>query len=695
MSFLNGNNSDFVSARITKRGRSSIAKGDFKISFFQVGDSEFDYSTPFNVLDGVSNNPYQKVFSPFDNEPGVKYPYKLDNTETSTTYGVPIQNSISEPIRNVMGPSGFVTRYTPFNGDECLGTVIKCYTETIDIPTTFIGTNTVDVSDGTLFQDTDYVTLTLGEFVCSDPTLSGISNSFVYKITDIQTNTLYLDRNLPILTGLTGNGQIICNSCQNEDPDVCLPQSNPTEQLDPWTLNIVWGDNPIGYTGLTQNNLTGYTSNKFISTKQFLGYTTSSGQTINSGTTYTNSFNETIYVTPEEQRCIAVIHFSELGTVTDPERFYKFDDYISTNNVENDAIFENDEDLNVTDLEYFEVYIPLIYYHRNTGTTIGATFHMDDTDYTISTPTGITDGRMSLIFRYLLDENDNRVGKIFYNNKVIVFDDQELVALLDFRTNRRYTLDSPKAFIVPSDLTPANSLISGSSEQTFWITYTFTNDDLGLNGLPCNYYTKVTTQQNQDECAVSIASNIGVKFGSESFQHMKTTLSDIKNGFVGTNFKILIQETQPNEYPSPEYWKEIDFTTEAGGNGINFLDPNDIREITFLIDKNDFDSASFYVLDTYMGNGYFDGTVKFGDEQPFPGSVSVVRATDLQVMNFQINLPSSQFTETQNPTYTIGKDKKITDVTLLNNNKEVLVVGKMSKPLTRVGSQVISVKLDF
>jgi MFS family permease len=52
MSFLSNNNSEFLSARITKKGRNSIAKGDFNISYFQVGDSEFDYNNPFTGLTG-------------------------------------------------------------------------------------------------------------------------------------------------------------------------------------------------------------------------------------------------------------------------------------------------------------------------------------------------------------------------------------------------------------------------------------------------------------------------------------------------------------------------------------------------------------------------------------------------------------------------------------------------------------------
>ena len=48
MSFLSKDNSETISVRITKRGRNAIAKGNFVISYFQVGDSEYDYTVPFD-----------------------------------------------------------------------------------------------------------------------------------------------------------------------------------------------------------------------------------------------------------------------------------------------------------------------------------------------------------------------------------------------------------------------------------------------------------------------------------------------------------------------------------------------------------------------------------------------------------------------------------------------------------------------
>ena len=115
MSFLSNNNSEFLSARITQKGRNSIAKGNFVISFFQIGDSEFDYTSPFTGFTGLGGIQHQSVFSPFDKDSGIKYPYLLDTTDSATTFGVPIQVSTTDTIRNIMGPAGFVGKYIEYH----------------------------------------------------------------------------------------------------------------------------------------------------------------------------------------------------------------------------------------------------------------------------------------------------------------------------------------------------------------------------------------------------------------------------------------------------------------------------------------------------------------------------------------------------------------------------------------------------
>ena len=141
----------------------------------------------------------------------------------------------------------------------------------------------------------------------------------------------------------------------------------------------------------------------------------------------------------------------------------------------------------------------------------------------------------------------------------------------------------------------------------------------------------------------------------------------------------------------------------------SLIDPADLRGTRFVITNDDYDSATLYDVEDYLGNfpdnpdvigpysgsSYLMTTPQFGDKQPFPGSIKLVRASDLAVMRFLVNLPSGTFESTQNPTYVSGKQKKITEIALLNANKDVIVIGKTPKPINRTGTQVFAVKIDL
>jgi hypothetical protein len=723
MSFLNSSNSEYLSARITQKGRNSIAKGNFNINYFQVGDSEFDYNL---ILSGLTENTnHQMVLSPVDKESGVKYPYKLD-VSTNTTYGIPIENSTVETVRNVMGPAGFISEYYPTSGSTI-------YTETQLIPITSIdGTSSIVVNDGTKFQNSKFITLSFNEFYNSMPTISGSTNSLIYRIISIDGNTINIDRLTPNFSDLEGNVQITANFGEIEFPidsemsPLCSPNPiDPMDQQNPWSLNVVWDEKPIGAdiaNTSVDENLSGYTSSTYSSTKEFFGYN-STGQTFqnftggtingfsseNYSTGFKNSFDELIEVAPTDQRCIAVIHYSELGDlINDPERFFKYDDYIGHDNGNLNPLAVDRDGEDITDTEYFEIFIPFILYHRNptNSNTNGAVFTMDTVDYYIRSITGITESRFELLFRYLLDESGNRVGKVFPTKKVVIFDDQELVAILDYRSNRRYTLGAPKLGFVPASLSDA--IISGTTSQTFWVTYLFENgNNSSFNALPCNYFTKVDVNFDLDTCNISNPSNLTLSFTGDTFQHMNhsstpTNIDIFKNGFMAKKFKVLIQE---NTFTT-NGWYEIDCTSKVGGDGVNYIQPSDLINNTIVITKQDYDNASIFDLESHLsglGSNYIGDatpndwnvtTPQFGDEQPFPGSIRLVRATDIEEMNFLINLPCNQFDQTQNPTYVSG-NKYITEVALLNLNKEPLVVAKTSIPIKRLGTQVFAVKLDF
>jgi hypothetical protein len=336
------------------------------------------------------------------------------------------------------------------------------------------------------------------------------------------------------------------------------------------------------------------------------------------------------------------------------------------------------------DYEYFQVYLPFLSYHRSTGTTVGTIFIADDETKLVKSA---INENFTLRYRDLLDENGYKVGKIFVDKKVIVFDDEEIVAALDYKSNRTYTLPAPKVGLAPSDSNGANSTMDGTTGQTLWVTYMFVNnDDTQLNGLPCNYFTKIT--------GTTTPSNVTVKFNG-GFNFMKTSMNNINTGFVANEFYILTQMVDNGELPLSDGWDYIDFTTEAGGDGNNPLDPIDLTGVTFTINKTKYSGGTAFDIEDFMGSIPNEPSTspQFGDEQPFPGYVKLVRATDIEEMNFLINLPSGKFSTSQNPT--ISGNPRVTEVILLNESKETLLVAKTSKPIERIGTQVFAVKLDF
>jgi hypothetical protein len=230
---------------------------------------------------------------------------------------------------------------------------------------------------------------------------------------------------------------------------------------------------------------------------------------------------------------------------------------------------------------------------------------------------------------------------------------------------------------------------------TYMLNYT---GDTGMNGLPCNYYTKIET--TTDDVCFSTPSQLYVKFNDGSFSKMLSNIEcDFVNGYIANQFQVLIQITNLGEIPVESEWKILDMTPHIPNHTVgDLIDPNNLVNHSFQITYDMYENeTTIFDLETYIGEipNEPSSEPQFGDEQPFPGSIKLVRASDIEKMNFLVNLPPTQFNVTQNPTYIEGQDKRLTEITLLNENKETYVIGKVANPVKRSGTQVFSLKIDF
>ena len=217
-----------------------------------------------------------------------------------------------------------------------------------------------------------------------------------------------------------------------------------------------------------------------------------------------------------------------------------------------------------------------------------------------------------------------------------------------------------------------------------------------LGGMHLNYYPTITGS--------NINSDVSIKFGENDFKFMQPTLTGITNGYasgyVANKFYVLVQKVDTGDQPSPDGWKIIDMTSEIPNHTVGgYINPVNMRGSRFVVTDEQYIDAPYYDIEDFLGEmpdepPVSPTTPEFGDQQPFPGSIKLTRATDLEVMRFLVNLPDSTFETTQNPTYVSG-DKRVTEIALLDENKDVLVIGKTPRPIVRTGTQVFAVKIDL
>jgi hypothetical protein len=117
MAYIKKNTSGLINTRITDIGRQKMSQGNFKISYFQIGDSEVVYNKipTYNqsnsfVLEPAFNS-QNGTYSPQTNKQNVKYPVYVSEL-SGATYGIPFMDSMFDSVFNRAAPRGFFTGNT-------------------------------------------------------------------------------------------------------------------------------------------------------------------------------------------------------------------------------------------------------------------------------------------------------------------------------------------------------------------------------------------------------------------------------------------------------------------------------------------------------------------------------------------------------------------------------------------------------
>ena len=741
MAYIIKNTAGLINTRLTDVGRNNLSQGSFNISYFQIGDSEVNYSAVTNY-NQTNNNILMPAFnaqndagSPQSNKQNIKYPYYVSGQEGST-YGIPFMDSQIQSVYNSAGSKGFFL--TGGTSGSWTAQTTSAYTITsnywVEIDS-LSGQSSINVELDVCSPTTG--TPSINDFVTIFFDADGGCGNFetypvlTYKIQSMNPSTgttgttgytLTLDRAVPNLTAFTGNARaLIYPSGMTVLYDFVTPapywQTDTLNFESPcdvtnrentliWNMNIPWSENPAGLFSNSYEDYTNFGSVTYIGTKEYLGYQEPSGQTDTSEVYYYNSFDEKIVVKPQEQKAIAIIHY----TNQDIDNVYG--EKFAT------VPFDPQNPTDSTGLaRHFKLTIPTLMWHKSSASTIGQSFFIDPPGYNLCTPyyikskVNVDMNDPGIRYYHLWDLNPddngnlNRIGKVFPDQEIIIIDDEEVVAALSYKSNRNWTLPAPKlSLLTPNTCFSNNQTATGiltGSTQRMYVTYrldsvTGSNGDSGFtNSLHCNYYSSII---GPDSGCTESSQNVAVRFGSE-FLFLNPSGTTSLTGFSANSFKILCQLVTGDTRPSATAWREIDLTSELTGTTSpdGSLTMSGLTGTTFQINVSNYSSAPIYYLSDYIDltpNNSPD-ILNFGDEYYFYGNIETDITATIYEMKYLITLGRNQFTNTSNPTWTSGTTSYVTEIGLYDSNKDLIVISKLQSPELRQGIQQYVVKLDF
>ena len=727
MGFIIKNTAGLINTRITDTGRQLLSQGNFNISYFQVGDSEVCYNCAGSVQPSTgfvlepSFNAQNSTGSPQSNRENIKYPFYFQGTSGST-YGIPFVGSINTDVYNHTGTLGFFTGNTSAPIVYTAQTS-SAYTITSNLIIDYgdcVSASTIDLTFDSCAPTTgtpsvgDIVTIIYdGNAGCGD--ISGNYPILTYKIQAITGSTppftVQLDRALPDFINQPCAGfarTLIYPSGMTPFYDVVVPTDyflsacSQTDEVLIWNMNIPWSESPAGVIDTINEDYTQYGSVNYLGTKEYLGYQSVEGQyfanstglTANTDTFYYNSYDEPILVFPEYQKAIAIVSYTNQSINNYYGEKFAFQPY--------DPATPGA----VGQARNFKVTVPTLMWHKTTGTTIGQTFYVDPEGFDLFYPNYMKSKKDNdfntpgMRYYNLWDTNPdsngnlNRVGKVFPDSELIVFDDDEIVAAMSYKSNRNWTLPAPKLGLIPPNICntglDTTGILSADTEY-LWVTYRF-NSTAFTDSLHCNYYSKI--QGPSLDCSLT-PQNVTIRFGNE-FPFMTQECS----GFSANKLILLAQKTIGDVSPDPAQWVELDVTSELAGTTIdNYLTPSGLTGTTFTISLDDYTGGTIYDLNQYIDipmNGETN-KLNFGDEYFFYGNIDTDIQATIYEMRYAVNLTDNNFVNSSNPTYdpTIFNPRYITEIGLYNSDNDLMILSKLQSPVLRQGLQNFLIKFDF
>ena len=740
MSYINKQSTTLVRVKLTDIGREQLAKGQLTFANYMIGDSEVDYNyvkgwsefVPsigaatgefwFPEADGnIVKNIYSKVLRPKDDNPF--FSSFLLNQSNQFIFPLNQQSNIQlikGIVTNEADDRGFFSGSTVDSGLVAqTNSNFILEQGTINLNNFSGATDYTTFTQGVLTLNTPLTATSVNDYIIfrfSNPTLGNVTGSTmtsatintVYNITNISGSTIQVDRVLPTLSAYAGTIITYYTLPGGDDPmdtyygasslsaywnsgtlsfqnscDICV------DNIPVWNMNNVWTENPAGLykdspVNYHENNLFG--SEQFVGTKQYLGYnreiTVTNTNSMMDSKSYMDTYNKSISILHYTNSCIS--------------NFYGEQFYIDE---------ETGKLLNLD--------IPVMWHRRNdvgteSGTTLGMRFTSDTIRKTLSSNNDIE--YYDLIEFSGMSVSPTLplvVGKVFPQLKIVVIDNEELIAGMSYKSNRNYTLPDLAAEL----LTPVNGNCTGvlKAGESLYLTYWLENVGTGTTGtttvttpiLPCQRYTVIDNKTNTDK---DVQFRIG-NLNELPYMRKRENVNYDGFGFFADTFKVLAQvvdKTTQNR-PLSSNWKVINFTstniTVTSGETISptLFENQNPNTTGFILTGSLYTGGTTFNLgdELDMSTASYYGKMTLGDERLFYGNLRTHIGATIYKTLFNITVDGASIASTSNSTFEFGDDRYVSEIGILDNNQNLVLVGKLSRPIRISDSTTASIELTI
>jgi hypothetical protein len=714
MSYIIKNSGAFVNIKLTDTGRRKLAEGKLNFTAWGIGDSELNYNREEIVDDNQSDaqlSGSSVILRPMDRQPNITSFVSVDGSTATNPLTSAQISTLKAIVNNKAEERGFFsanTNYTQFTtqlgGEYTVD--YGCINNSM-----ITGGTVLDLGTGYTYSEGDYILLKFtNDTVGSLP----IDNNSVpvpnlwYKIQSTGSTFVVVDRELPNLNSVSATTCFIIypqgevyeafgesstipywNSNTLSFDSCCYVSCN---DVPVWNMNNVWCENLAGMTGSGINTLivTPNESYEKFGSWDYLGqkypyfdYSCSSDNQITTDICDTAGTS----VLDTVKKSISIIHYTN-NTISNFYGEFLFVDGANGKNV--------------------YVYMPDLMYHRRdystgSGTTMGMTFLASgSTQLIVGTDIEYIDliEDPSLI---PVGQTPQIVGKVFPQLKVIVIDDDEIVAAISYKSNRNWTLPPLTANLVSSN-NPSGGLLP--PQQYMWLTYTFENTSgSGLTTtLPCQKYTIMANN-------TSSAKDVEFRISDlDLLPYMRKIEDPIYDGlgFSANEFKVLYQIVSGNTRPVADAWMVHDFTSP-----LITVSPNETIDPILLENQNPVVNNFKLDLPTTSGDTTFSiinslsmapnsnpNVLQFGDERFFYGNIDTYIGANIYKTIFKLSISADQFKFTSNPTrssdpLTNPPVIKVSECGIYDSSGDLVMIGKLSRPIKLNPGNTILLELSM